>query len=373
MEPKKYEVWTPVTCTFIWRSLAILLLCIFWLFSDDSEAGVLLLLFLATISLMRWRIEMPAWTTIFDQVGCFIIAIFWPGAWFALAVPIFETMLKGKPWFILLSFLFLFMESQYSLVLLTVLCSAAVTGMAIYNWSQDVEAYKKEADRERRQRFELETFKRELLLANVQTAKVAELAERNRISKSLHDHVGHELTGAILALQAFEQLWKEDDPQAEQVFLKAKERFSESSRHLRETVRNMKPIHAMGLESFQGIGEQFNKCPVDWEIHGDTSKIPVYLWGILEPCLKEALTNVAHHTEATQVKVSLDISESIIRLSIFNDGVLRSANGNGIGLRNLRQRAESVGGSLSASVLRERFQLVCVLPLENDEKRLSET
>ncbi|MBO0992646.1 sensor histidine kinase [Bacillus sp. SD088] len=372
MTPNKYEVLTPLTCTFIWRSLAILLFGLFWLLNDVGEAGILLLLFLTTMVLVRGRVDMPAWTTLIDQAACIITSVFWPDAWFALAFPFFEVMLKGKPWFIMLSItVFFLVESQLSLLLLTILFAASFTGMAIYHWSKGIDAYKQEADRERRQRYELENFKRELLLASVQSAKVAEMAERNRISKSLHDHVGHELTGAILALQAFEQLWKEGDPQANQIFLKAKERFSESSRHLRETVRNMKPVTVIGLESFIEISEQFNTCPVDLRIYGDTSRIPAYLWGVLEPSLKESLTNVVRHTEATQVKVSLDVSESIVRLSIFNDGVLQGADGHGIGLRNLRQRAQSVGGSLAASSVKEGFQLVCVLPLEETDKDVS--
>ncbi|WP_244444993.1 sensor histidine kinase [Oceanobacillus jeddahense] len=367
MMSNKYEVFTPTTCTFIWRFLAVFFLGLYWLISDGEEAGILSLLFLIIMALARWRIKMPAWTTLFDQAICIVAVTFWPGAWFALAIPVFEATLKGKPWFVIPSIIFLIMEAQSSLVLIMILLLAAFIGIVLYSWSRSVDLYKKEADMERRYRYELESFKRELLLASTQTAKMAKLEERNRISKSLHDHVGHELTGAILALTAFEQLWKEGDPRAEKLFLQAKERFSESSRHLRETVRNMKPVSATGIESIKEITEQFNMCPVQLNIYGDTSKVPSYLWGILDPALKESLTNVARHSDATQVKVSLDVSESIVRLYIFNDGALKGPSGYGIGIRNLRQRAQSVGGSLSASSVKEGFQLVCVLPLDKDE------
>lgn len=363
---KKYEVWTQEICTFIWRFLALLLFGAFWILSDVGEVGLLLLLFLATMTLIRWRSDIPAWTTVLDQAACVIASLFWPGAWFALAIPFFEAVLKGKPWFLIPSVIFLLMESEASFRLITILLLAAFAGVAIYGWSKEIRLYKQEADQERRQRYELETFKRELLLAGAQTAKMAELTERNRISKSLHDHVGHELTGAILALQAFEQLWKEGDPQANTLFFQAKERFSESARHLRETVHNMMPMNAIGIESFKKITEQFTACPVYLKMYGDTSKIPAYLWGILEPSLKESLTNVTRHTQATQVTVSLDISDSIVRLSIFNDGTFEGTKTYGIGLRNLRQRAQSVGGSLSTSRVKNGFQLVCVLPLERD-------
>jgi signal transduction histidine kinase len=207
-------------------------------------------------------------------------------------------------------------------------------------------------------------------MANAQGARLAELSERNRIAQQLHDDVGHELTASVLAMQAFEQLWKEGDPAASEMFTLAQQRLSNSAVYLRETVHNLKPVKELGLEGIHDICDKFTLCPVNFQVFGDTSKVPANLWTILIPTLKEALTNIIRHAKPTQVEISLDISPHILRLAVHNDGVVKdnSVQGEGVGLRNLRHRAKAVGGSISTDTTRG-FLLICVLPIQNAEQR----
>lgn len=242
------------------------------------------------------------------------------------------------------------------------LVQASFAGWIVFCWSKQIHQYRLEADQERRDRYELEILKGELLMANVQTAQLAELRERHRISQKLHDEVGHELTAALLAFQAFETLWRENDPQAEDMFAQAQMRLSRSALELRETVHNMQPVQAIGIRSLEEICRNFKALPVQLQIYGDTSRIAAHLWVILNSCLKEALTNAVRHSKAKHVEVSLDVNEHIVRLSVQNDGVLDSSSLPGTGLRNLRQRAQAAGGSISTNTS-SGFQLVCVLPM----------
>ncbi|WP_096435850.1 sensor histidine kinase [Alteribacter populi] len=363
MTEKHLDIWTPKVSTLLWRFLGLLLLSLLWLTSQSGEFGVILLLFLAVMALARWRFTLPGWTVLIDQTACFIVIPFWSGAWLALVMPIFEAIRNGRPWFILPAVIAFFVYAEPSVLLIVTLVFAAFIGWVIRGWEIQIQQYRVEADRERRTRYELEVLKGELLLSKVKAARSAELTERHRISQELHDHVGHELTGASLALQAFEQLWEENDPQAKEIFLQAQKRLSNSTLHLRETVHNMAPVKTIGLGSLEEVCDAFTACPLDLKVYGDTAKVPVYLWSILEPCLKEALTNVSRHSEATHVDVSLDVSVSIVRLAIYNDGVAKNAHTRGMGLRNLRQRAQSVGGSVSFDA-KGGFRIVCVLPME---------
>ncbi|MCC5911367.1 MAG: sensor histidine kinase, partial [Clostridiaceae bacterium] len=288
---------------------------------------------------------------------------FWPYALFGLAIPAFEGMLVGKPWYLLPSIVSMILCPHISITLVVVIIQAGFFGGVIRGWLQETQLYRREADQQRRYRYELEGLKSELLEASVQGTRMAELTERNRIAQELHDSVGHEITAAVLAFQAFEQLWREEDPMAEEMFNQGKERLSKSALQLRETVHNMKPMSGTGVEGLGDIINGFTHCPIDLNIYGDTSRVPTYLWTILQTCLKEALTNVIRHAHATKVAVSLDVSPHIVRLSIFNDGDSKGKEGGGIGLRNLRQRAKAVGGSVSVDTS-EGFHLICVLPIE---------
>ncbi|WP_096199907.1 sensor histidine kinase [Bacillus sp. FJAT-45350] len=365
----KWEYWTSKSATILWRVLGLLLLCVLWLQGNGGEGGVILLLFLAIMALARWRFQLPGWTVLIDQAACLITITYWPFAAFALAIPVFESLHKRQSWFALPTIIFAIIYSDTSIVLIAVFILAGLSGAILDGWAEETKNYQKEGDRQRRDRYELENLKEELLLANAQGARMAELAERNRIAQQLHDDVGHELTASVLALQAFEQLWKEGDPEAKEMFSQAQNRLSKSAVYLRETVHNLKPMKDLGIEELQEISEQFSLCPVQFQVFGDTSKVPAHLWSILYPTLKEALTNTIRHAKPTKVEVSFDINPHILRLSVFNDGMNKDQNGKGtgIGLRNLRHRAKAVGGSISFDTT-DGFLLICVLPIENQHQ-----
>ncbi|MDT8861846.1 sensor histidine kinase [Alkalihalobacillus sp. MEB130] len=360
-----WEKWTPELAITICRIFGLLFLSLLWLQVDGNKGGVILLLFLAILALARWRLPLPGWTVLIDQTVCLIFVIYFPFAAFALAFPLFETLLKRQPWFALPVFIFTILYPETSILLVVTFIQAGLSGAILGGWDQDTNRYQRESDRQRRDHYELENLKEELLIANAQGTRMAELTERNRIAQQLHDDVGHELTASVLALQAFEELWKENDPDAKEMFAQAQQRLSKSAVYLRETVHNIKPVKELGIEGMHEISDQFTLCPVKLNVYGDTGRVPVHLWGILYPTLKEALTNVIRHAQPTLVEISLDISPHILRLSVSNDGVTKDKGdrGTGVGLRNLRHRAKAVGGSISLDTS-DGFLLICVLPIE---------
>ncbi|NLY45705.1 MAG: sensor histidine kinase [Tissierella sp.] len=356
--------WTNKNAINFGRILGLLLLCLLWIRDNGSQIGVILLLFLITMTVCRWRFNLPPWTLLIDQIVCLAMIPFWANASFAVAMPIFEAVAIGKIIFSLPVLALILINNQMSFPLVVVFIQAGFIGWVIRSWSLETNKYQKELNQQRRERYEQEELKRELLSANIKVARMSELSERNRIAQELHDSVGHELTGAVLALQAFEKLWHEEDPLAKDMFLKVQERLSNSALILRETVHNIKPINGAGVDRLKEISDGFTDCPLNFKIYGDTSLIPVYLWSILEPCLKEALTNIMRHAKATKVEIELDVNPHLVRLSVYNDGVedISSTMGMGMGLRNIRQRAKAIGGNISSDMT-HGFRLVCVLPI----------
>lgn len=364
-----WEITTPERSKMLGRIIGLLLFSSYWMLSTADQAGLILLLCLTVTSLARWRFSLPSWTLLIDQGVCLLATFFWPSAWYGFAFPVFEALLLGKIIWLLPFLILLVTYTPFTVPLLAVLGLAGFIGWVIRCWSLQVQHIRKEGDRERRERYELEGFKDELLSANIQAARIAEIAERQRISQKLHDHAGHEITAAALALQAFEQLWKENDPKAKEMFIQAKQRVSNSAIQLRETVHNLNPVKAFGIHRFDDICRSFKACPIELHTYGDTFQIEAYQWNILESCLKEALTNVIRHTNASLVNVTLDVNPHIVRLSVHDDGTVhkKHTDGLGTGLRNLRQRAKFAGGSLSTDQTKG-FLLICVLPLRKENQ-----
>jgi two-component system sensor histidine kinase DesK len=373
---------TPATVALLWRIAGVVLLCWLWLSAPASEIGLILILVLATLGLARWRFPLPAWTTLADQAACAAVAaFFWPPAALAAALPAFDACLAARPWFAVPALAALFVLPAWSLPEAGVLAASALAGFAVHLWHRQLRDAREEADRDRRERYDLESLKSELLSANVRVARMAEVAERARIARDLHDHAGHEIAAAGLALDAFRGLRDAGDPQADELLEEARQRVADGMEILRRTARGISPEAVVGVGSLEEICRRSTACPVSFTVHGDTTAVPVAAWGVLEPCLKEALTNASRHEAPPGIDVSLDVGPHIVRLCVHNPlggpphrplgGPLyrpRAAieHGRGLGLRSLAQRAEAMGGSVTTDV-RDGFRLVCVLPLGRDE------
>ncbi len=356
---------TPATMALLWRLTGIALLGALWVVEAGGEAGLILLLFLCILALARWRVAMPPWTVVVDQAACIGALAFWPASVFALALPLFDACVAARPFWVLPSIVAISLLRLWSLPPAAVASVAALSGWVIHLWRRQVAGARHEADSDRRERYEIESLKGELLSANVRVARMAKLAERNRIARDLHDHAGHEMTAAHLALQAFHRLWEEGDPQAADMLAQAEGRVAEGMELLRSTVRGMSPARAVGVAALEEVCRRFTACEVALTIHGDTLAVPAHAWGVLEPCLKEALTNAALHEPARKVDVSLDVGPHIVRMCVHNPMRRGASEGRGLGLRSLAQRAGAVGGSITTDT-RDGFRLICVLPLGED-------
>jgi two-component system sensor histidine kinase DesK len=353
----------PGTMALLWRLMGLSLLSALWIARKSDETGLILVLVLAVLALARWRFTLPAWTTLLDQAACIVAGVFWPDARFAFVLPVFDSCLAMHPEYALPTMAALVVLQAWSIPVAAALGAAAAAGASIHLWTHQLSRARGEADRERRQRYELESLKAELLSANVRVARLAEVTERTRIARDLHDHAGHEITAALLALEAFRRLWKEGDPQAGELLDQAAGRVAEGMKLLRRTVHDMAPGTELGLGTLEEICRRFTACEVAVSVHGDTAAVPTYAWGVLEPCLKEALTNAARHASAGRIDVTLDVGPHIVRLCVHNPARGGAGSGRGVGLHNLSQRVKAVGGSITTDA-GEGFRLICVLPID---------
>ena len=81
--------------------------------------------------------------------------------------------------------------------------------------------------------------------------------------------------------------------------------------------------------------------------------------------LREALTNVGKHAHASQVVITIAAGDEL-RVVVADDGHgMGEATSTGLGLRNIRQRAERLGGNVDLGTSREGgTRLTWHVPLE---------
>jgi two-component system, NarL family, sensor histidine kinase DegS len=84
-------------------------------------------------------------------------------------------------------------------------------------------------------------------------------------------------------------------------------------------------------------------------ITGNERRLEPYLEVMMFRALQELLGNTARHSQATQVKVMLDMGEDRVRVSVDDNGrgfdPEAVQQGSSLGLKLIRERAEMLGGN----------------------------
>lgn len=196
----------------------------------------------------------------------------------------------------------------------------------------------------------------------------AALEERTRISRELHDTLGHELTALRLELQMARRLTGKPDELRESLG-RALTRSGESMSSLQSAVKALRPP-VMDGTLMQAIGDLLRAWPAAVTLNqsGEESRLSPAARLAAFRCVQESLTNALKHTPGQQVSVNVQWDETFLNLSILNP---LAAPGmpfelGGSGLRGLQDRVEEVGGTLRATCREQEFELLATLPLEDN-------
>jgi two-component system sensor histidine kinase DesK len=204
-----------------------------------------------------------------------------------------------------------------------------------------------------------ECTRKTLRLANDEIEHLAKVAERLRIARDLHDVLGHTLSLITLKSELARKLVDRDPERARQEMQDVENASRAALTDVREAIR--------GYRS-DGIFAELARARAALETAGvkvECETQPVTLTAeqesVLSLALREAVTNVVRHADARKCAVLLKRENSRCMLEVADDG--RGANGpEGNGLRGMRERLESLGGSLRLSCS-NGTRLIIDLPL----------
>jgi two-component system sensor histidine kinase DesK len=182
-----------------------------------------------------------------------------------------------------------------------------------------------------------------LRMANNEIEHLAKVAERERIARDLHDVLGHTLSLITLKSELARKLVDRDPERAKHEMYDVENASRAALADVREAIR--------GYRS-DGIFAELARARAALETAGvvvecETDTVPLSpdQESVLALALREAVTNVVRHAEASRCNVSLKRNESLCTLEVADDG--RGAAGpEGNGLRGMRERLEALGGSL---------------------------
>jgi signal transduction histidine kinase len=193
----------------------------------------------------------------------------------------------------------------------------------------------------------LEKQNKELLEKQDHEVNLATLSERNRISRDIHDNVGHLLSRSILQIGALLAVNKNEE-MAESLRL-VKDTLSEAMDSIRASVHNLHEQSISLQTEMENLINNFKFCPIkfDYDVETNLEKNIKYC---LIAVTKEGLSNIIKHSNATNVSVVIREHPALYQLIIQDNGSSCSCNSeNGIGIKNITDRVASVGGNVNIS------------------------
>jgi len=188
----------------------------------------------------------------------------------------------------------------------------------------------------------------ESLSASRAAAVEAADAERRRIERDLHDGAQQRMVSLAMNLGITRAGLRDADPAVRDAVTAAHEEAKQALAELRDFVRGLHPavLDELGLDAaLSGIAAR-SPVPVRLVVDLD-GRAPAAIEAVAYFVVSEALTNVAKHAGATRAEVVVRRQPGGLALAVADDGRGGADPMRGTGLRGLRQRVESVDGTLT--------------------------
>ncbi len=180
----------------------------------------------------------------------------------------------------------------------------------------------------------------------------AALQERNRIAREIHDSIGHSLTAQTILLENVLLFWEQDTERAKSYLLDAKDSSYQSLKDvsravaaLRDSPQTEESLQVAIIDMVEKVCQSTLMTPVH-EIN-ITAPLSDELSMATYRIVQEALTNVVKHAQATQLSVRVSTKPQSLYAQVLDNGMGfdPGQNTTGFGLRGMKERAISLGGT----------------------------
>jgi len=201
-----------------------------------------------------------------------------------------------------------------------------------------------------------------------QTRRRAE-EERLSIAREVHDVVAHSL--AMINVQASVGAHVADrrPEEAKQALLAIKEASHTALADLRATLAVLRSgegkAPAPSLSRLTELTEPTTAAGLPVEVDGEPGELPAPVDSAAYRIVQESLTNAVRHArDVSRITVRFAREDGSIEVVVRDDGSGSVDPGSGNGLRGMRERAEALGGTLTAgSRPGGGFEVKAVLPV----------
>lgn len=191
-------------------------------------------------------------------------------------------------------------------------------------------------------------------LASVEMLVNAQEAERQRLSRQMHDGPAQALSNFILQTEIAMRLMDVDQTQARDELSNLKMSAMGTFQKVRNFIFELRPmmLDDLGLiPTIRRYADTFKEqtgLEVNVTISGNERRLESYLEVMVFRAIQELLGNAARHSQATLLKINVDLTDDLIRVSVDDNGKgfdVDSVQGQNLGLKLIRERTEMLGGT----------------------------
>ncbi len=207
-------------------------------------------------------------------------------------------------------------------------------------------------------------------------ARTAVEAERGRISREMHDVLAHSLSALALQLESARLLARDrdTDPDVTRALDQAHHLAAGGLDEARRAISAARGDELPGPERLSALAEAFEEqsgIPASLAVSGEPHDLPPDAKLALYRTAQEALTNIRRHATPELVELRLAYSEEATVLTVEDHAAsgapppaALSDAGGGFGLSGMRERAELLGGKLTAHPTSDGFRVELRLSTE---------
>lgn len=207
--------------------------------------------------------------------------------------------------------------------------------------------------------------------ANEKIDALVQREERLRISRDLHDTLGHTLSMLTLQGQLVQRLVKTDPERAEEVAKEIEYTSRAALKQVRELVSDMRQL------KIEEIIPEMEKTLATAEIllhHNgkkiDFDEIPLLDQNILSMCLKECMTNIVKHSHAKNCYITFKSLTKSFIITIEDDGIgIKSEKTDGNGIKGMKERLAIINGELEIKSTKHGTTVIITIPVVQKQKK----
>jgi two-component system sensor histidine kinase DegS len=201
----------------------------------------------------------------------------------------------------------------------------------------------------------------------------AQEAERQRLARQMHDGPAQALSNFILQTEIAMRLFEIDQTKAKEELAIMKVAATTTFQKVRDFIFELRPmmLDDLGLTpTLTRYVEAFkDQSGIDTRltVTGMEQRLESYLEVMIFRAIQELLSNTARYSQATQVRVQIDATDTDVKVTVDDNGKGFEAEvieeRGGMGLKVIRDRVEMLGGKMELdSVIGQGTRITFQIP-----------